>query len=103
MVAPVGRAPVERSCSGFVVVERSWFWVSSLHALWCSGTGGFAHEGEHGFGGGEEFGVGYVADDFGFADAGGRTKERVPLRFFLSLEVRATSFSAVALKGGSGP
>ena len=30
-----------------------------------------AHEGEHGFGGGEEFGFGDVADDFGFADGGG--------------------------------
>ena len=29
------------------------------------------HEGEYGVGGGEEFGVGYVADDFGFADGGG--------------------------------
>ena len=33
----------------------------------------------------------------------GRMKERVPLRFFLSPEVRATSFAAVALKGESGP
>ena len=33
----------------------------------------------------------------------GRTKDRLPLRFFLSREVRATSFSAVALKCGSGP
>src|SRR6202789_4263288 len=33
----------------------------------------------------------------------GRTKERMPLRFFLSREVRATSFSAVALKRGKGP
>ena len=32
-----------------------------------------------------------------------RTKERTPLRVFLSLEVRATSFSAVALNGDSGP
>jgi hypothetical protein len=29
------------------------------------------HEGEHGFGGGEEFGFGYVADDLGFADGYG--------------------------------
>jgi len=33
----------------------------------------------------------------------GRTKERMPLRFFLSREVRATSFFGVALNGGSGP
>ncbi len=33
----------------------------------------------------------------------GRTKERMPLRFFLSREVRETSFSAVALKGDRGP
>src|ERR1700722_3676977 len=33
----------------------------------------------------------------------GRTKERMPLRFFLSREVRATSFLAVALNFGSGP
>jgi len=33
----------------------------------------------------------------------GRMKERMPLRFFLSRAVRATSFSAVALKVGSGP
>ena len=34
------------------------------------------HEGEHGLGGGEEFGVGDVADDFGWPMAVGRTKER---------------------------
>ena len=33
----------------------------------------------------------------------GRTKERTPLRFFLSRAVRATSFCAVALNGESGP
>ena len=33
----------------------------------------------------------------------GRTKERVPLRFFLSPWVRATSDAALALNGGMGP
>ncbi len=33
----------------------------------------------------------------------GRTKDKEPLRFFLSRAVRATSFSAVASKGESGP
>src|SRR5271170_4669413 len=31
----------------------------------------FAHEYEHGVGGGQEFGFGDVADDFGVADGGG--------------------------------
>ena len=35
-------------------------------------NGVFSHQGEHGFGGGEEFGLGDVADDLYGADAGGQ-------------------------------
>ena len=59
-----------------------------------------AHEGEHGFSGDEKFGFGYVADDLVAPMPLGRTKERMPLRFFLSRLVKATSFCAVALKAG---
>ncbi len=54
------------------------------------------HGFEHGLGGGEEFGVGDVVDDFVGPMPEARTKARRPLRFFLSAGVSATSLAAEA-------
>ena len=67
------------------------------------------HGFEHGLGGGEEFGVGDVVDDFGAADGGGQDEGAAATALLLvgggeRDELGGGGFGVAAiLKGGMGP
>ena len=72
-------------------------WNVSLYV-----SGMFSHQGEHGFGGGEEFGVGDVVDDFGGADAGGEDEGAAAAAVLLVAGGEGDEFCGGGVEGREG-